>query len=208
MRKICTKCQLEKDSLEFYKCRSNKDGLRGSCKLCMDSYCKTNKSLEKHRQYNKKYRAENRDEIVEKQREFRKNNPEVCYGYSKKWISNNKEKRNAIDRNWRKNNPERVAAMDKRNRTNNRGTKNSVVAKRRATKKNATIDYERFRDEIRTIYQNCPAGCEVDHIVPLVSDIVCGLHVPWNLQYLEKSENRRKGNRLICQTPQKNQSQQ
>ncbi len=37
----------------------------------------------------------------------------------------------------------------------------------------------------------------VDHIVPLISDVVSGLHCEANLQILTASENARKNNRLI-----------
>jgi len=57
--------------------------------------------------------------------------------------------------------------------------------------------------EIRAIYetakrQTLSTGVEhhVDHIVPLQSEIVCGLHVSHNLQVLTADENRRKQNFL------------
>lgn len=48
--------------------------------------------------------------------------------------------------------------------------------------------------KIKVIYQNCPSGHEVDHIVPLS---LGGWHHEDNLQYLPIKENRKKGNRFI-----------
>ena len=51
-------------------------------------------------------------------------------------------------------------------------------------------------DKIRQIYLLRPEGFHVDHIIPLKGDVVCGLHVENNLQYLPAKENISKKNKF------------
>ena len=37
----------------------------------------------------------------------------------------------------------------------------------------------------------------VDHIIPLISPDVCGLHVPWNLRVITQEESLKKSNKLL-----------
>ena len=47
--------------------------------------------------------------------------------------------------------------------------------------------------KLKEIYENCPEGYEVDHIIPLSRG---GLHHQDNLQYLTREQNRSKSNRI------------
>ena len=53
------------------------------------------------------------------------------------------------------------------------------------------------KEELLKIYKEASKkGLEVDNIIPLKHPSVCGLHVPWNLQLLSRSENARKSNKF------------
>jgi 5-methylcytosine-specific restriction endonuclease McrA len=62
----------------------------------------------------------------------------------------------------------------------------------------------RQKGEIRQLYQIAMTMTQttgeqyvVDHIVPLRSEFVCGLHVPWNLRVITREENLAKSNQLV-----------
>jgi|Wag4MinimDraft_6_1082665.scaffolds.fasta_scaffold34095_2 hypothetical protein len=76
----------------------------------------------------------------------------------------------------------------------------TAMAKRRAKKLQASPPWAN-KEHIDSIYYlasiNRKAGydVQVDHIVPLQSKLVCGLHCESNLQLLQGSDNMTKGNR-------------
>lgn len=77
---------------------------------------------------------------------------------------------------------------------------NANEAKRRATKQQATpawADLEAIKEmyQLAVIFNSTGINLQVDHIVPLQSDRVCGLHCEANLQLLPASDNMKKGNR-------------
>ena len=137
---------------------------------------------EKRSEVNRLYRLNNKDKIKEINRLYR---------------LNNKDKIKEINRLYRLNNKQKRKQTLLLTRLNNPHTQRAITAKRRALKLKATPKFANLK-KIREIYKNCPKGYHVDHIVPLNSKLVCGLHVEWNLQYLTPSDNYSKSNKLIC----------
>lgn len=81
----------------------------------------------------------------------------------------------------------------------------NINARRRALKLQAVPKWltSSQKQEIKQFYtdaayltQYTQTEIQVDHIIPLNSKIVCGLHVPWNLQLLTKEENCKKSNKF------------
>jgi hypothetical protein len=110
----------------------------------------------------------------------------------------NAEKARQRAKEWYRANKERALQWERANRERlrlaNRLTKRLHTARNRVGQ--GISDY--FHAELREIYANCPPGLEVDHIDPLNGgDDFCGLHVPWNLQYLTPDANKHKRNLVI-----------
>jgi len=82
----------------------------------------------------------------------------------------------------------------------------AISASRRKCVRLATPKWlsKKQKDQIRGIYVDAwyktQFGDEeyhVDHVVPLKNDLVCGLHVPWNLKVITAKENLSKHNKFV-----------
>ena len=114
------------------------------------------------------------------------------------WQKRNPIKNREKQRIFRLNNLEQERAADRKRDKLNPGKAAAKSAKRHASKLKATPLWlnEDQISQMQSFYEHAPKGFDVDHIVPLRGANICGLHVPWNLQYLEASKNRSKGNKI------------
>ena len=113
--------------------------------------------------------------------------------YDKQYHENNKEKIKEYKKQYREINKEKVSEWGKQHFQKNKHLYRQYKAKRRSSKLNQTPHYANL-DLIKLIYENCPKGYHVDHMMPLVSG---GLHHESNLCYLPASINLAKGVKTI-----------
>ncbi len=87
--KKCSKCEIEKESIDFYKKKTMKDGLRSECKECSKLYEFKNK--DKIKEYKKLYHEENKYDINKGKRNKYSLNKDFHNERSKEYRENNKE---------------------------------------------------------------------------------------------------------------------
>lgn len=112
---------------------------------------------------------------------YRRNHPEKDRASKSKWLLQNPEQRKKSSAEYVKRNSEYYAEY-------------SSLRRRYCLKaKPSWVDESKLKEFYHLAKE---LGLEVDHIIPLKHDQVCGLHVPWNLQLLTRSENAKKSNRF------------
>ena len=146
------------------------------------------KDPEKKNEYQRKWYQENAEQRKEYQRKKYQENAEKEMERQRKWRQENPEKAREGYRNYRQEKPEKVNAKN---------------AKRRASKLQRTPCWLTEDDlfMIKEAYalaklRETATGFKwhVDHIVPLQSGVVSGMHVPTNLQVIPGALNCSKQN--------------
>ena len=159
---------------------------------------------ERFKRYGREWKLKNPERAKEiRQASYKKNRLERIKDATQ-WAQRNPERKKAIETAWRAANKERVAELalvtNKRYRERNPHVLRAIEALRKRAKQSAPSWAE--KDKIRLVYKKAREfGFEVDHVVPLKHQLVCGLHVWANLQLLDRPLNRAKNNRVWPDMP-------
>lgn len=177
--KTCFHCKTNKSILDFHKKSAKKDGLNPSCKQCVNTMWDV-----------KQYRTQEENRI-----------------HVNAWAINNRQKVRNRMAQWVKENPAQHKINCDRWQKRNPANLLKRAAKRRAFKLQAIpkwVNYKKIQEFYETANGlNMLTGewHDVDHIVPLQSKLVCGLHCEANLQVLPRKVNQSKGNRFWLDMP-------
>lgn len=213
--KRCGKCKESKPFSAFSRDTGRLDGLQKRCKACQSEHHLANRDRRLARQA--EYHAENREANRKRSAEYYANNRDQLRAAHAAWHRENAEKVAERKATYRLENPEKFRGKRVGDtgylgylaqwRKLNRAKVTAASNKRRAQKLCATPAWANF-DAIEELYEVAAAATEifdtpfeVDHIVPLKSKLVCGLHWEGNMRVITKDENRRKKNSVWPDMP-------
>jgi hypothetical protein len=183
--KSCAKCKVKRQLFDFAKDANRKDGLQPYCKACNRAY------RQAKRVEIAAYREASRVEHRERNAAWRKANPDRVKAGNAKSYHENKDANIKRVRAWQQANPDKHC---------------EIQVRRYASIKSSQPAWAN-REAIARVYKTAAemrksgSDVHVDHIVPLRSKFVCGLHVPANLQIIDCRENVIKNNRLWPDMP-------
>lgn len=192
--KFCPSCGITKECSEFHSCRHRKDGLRFSCKVCtrkenLEWHRKNpDRSKENSRKWSASHKAQHKA-LIEK---WGKSNKDKLLGYYRKHHIKHAEKRREYGRQYLKKN--RAWSLEK-NRARYASQRGALPKWANRFFMQEIYDLAYIRSKATGIKWH------VDHIVPLQSKKVCGLHVEHNLQVITALENHQKYNRYWPDMP-------
>jgi hypothetical protein len=208
-QKPCSKCGVVKSYSDFHKAAKEKSGRKSACKTCLLA------DFERYR----KTHPDRRKETVS---QYYQRNSEKLHEKSLAWYASNLDRAKATRANWRRLNADKdradVAKYQAANGAklkaaakiwyaNNKHLRNATSARYRASKLQATprwADHEKIEEfYFAANFLSMVTGewHHVDHVVPLQSALVCGLHVDANLQVIPGPENCSKCNRYWPDMP-------
>jgi len=214
MEKISREEALEK-GLKFYftgiPCRKGGVAERYAktgacrCQLCKDALKErqnTEWHREKFRANAKQYYWNNTEECKRKAKKYRKENPDKVREYKRRWIEENKERHMEYFEQYRKNNPDKISKYYKKYYEKNKHeyARRCKEYRERINKvtpqwydPSKAKDLYDLADKLRDATGE---DWDVDHIIPVKAEKVCGLHWHENLQVIPATLNRSKGNKL------------
>ncbi len=192
--KKCSKCGTDKDLDCFHK--RGKNGYQSTCKTCKHELSKM------HKDYDKQYYLDNKEDILLKQKTKYENNKESILARQKIYYISNKEQCYLSSRNWYLNNKDRWNELVKIRAHKNPEKAYAHTVLMRNKRKNRVPVWADI-SKMQEIYKKCRQRSidtgiphEVDHIVPLCGKAVSGLHIESNLRIIPKTENRKKSNKF------------
>jgi hypothetical protein len=223
MAKSCRICGSVKPLDGFPPRKSSRDGRRSECRECVRAF-KVSWDAENKtriREYNIRYVSKDPERVLALQKlsakRSREKNREALRASYREWYQANRDKAAAATRAWMENNPDWRSHYREKNRERLSEKSRSWAQKNKAAILAKTRRYQLKKAraqpdwlsaiehaQIQEMYDvalavSVQTGVQhhVDHIHPLQGKSVCGLHVPWNLQVLPRSENIRKHNKLV-----------